>query len=316
MDQIREKLENGVKEIFTSEKYKDYINAMSKFPNYSVNNCILIASQLPQASLVCGYRKWQTDFNRTVNKGESGIMIMAPIKGKKTLEEEVLDEDGRPILSSDGSVQTEKVTKNYQTFRPAYVFDVSQTSGDPIPTLATMLTGDVESFDMLKEALIRASPVPIVFQPVSGTANGYYSPSEMKIVVDEDLSQKQMIKTMIHEMGHASLGHGSEDDKWDRKTKEVQAESVAYWVSQILGIDTSDYSFGYISGWSQDKEATDLRENLEIIKETAEKLSYQIEENLLKLQKETRDDPKETVDEAVSGKEQEQELVQVRRRCR
>ena len=159
MDEIWTKLENGVKEIYTSEKYKDFIAAMSKFPNYSVNNCILIASQCPQATLVCSYHKWQTDFNRTVNKGEKGIMIIAPIRGKKTVEENIMDENDQPVMDGDGNPQTETVTKEYQTFRPAYVFDIAQTSGDPIPTLATILSGDVDSFDMLREALIRASPV-------------------------------------------------------------------------------------------------------------------------------------------------------------
>ncbi len=283
MAQIQEKLEEGVKAIYTSEKYKDYIRAMSKFPSYSANNCILIISQCPGASLVCGFKKWQSDFNRTVNKGEKGIMIMAPVKGKALVEEELFDEKNRLIRDSDGNPVTELVQREYQTFRPAYVFDISQTSGDPLPSLTQMLTGDLSSFDSLKDALIKISPVPIFFEKIDGGANGFFSPSDMKIVIKQDLPNRQMIKTMIHEIAHASLGHGGEDDKWDRKTKELQAESVAYWVSQMVGIDdTSEYSFGYISGWSQDKEAADLKENLGIIKEAADRISALLEAELTK----------------------------------
>lgn len=282
MSRIQQKLEEGVKEIFTSEKYKNYIRAMSKFPSYSTNNCILIASQCPQASLVCGYRKWQEEFKRTVNKGEHGIMIMAPIRGKSQIEEEVLDENNRLVRDEDGNPKTELVTRDYQTYRPVYVFDVSQTSGEPLPSLSSMLIGKVESFDILKEALMEISPVPVAFEAVEGSANGYFSPSQSRIVIDESLPQQQMIKTMIHEISHATLGHGGEEDKWDRKTKEVQAESVAFWVSQMLGIDTSEYSFGYIGGWSSSKDVSELKENLGLIKQTADCLSASIEEALKK----------------------------------
>ncbi len=289
MSRIQRQLEDGVREIYTSEKYKDYIRAMSKFPSYSINNCILIASQCPQASLVCGYHKWQAEFNRTVNKGEHGIMIMAPIRGKSQIEEELFDENNRLIRDEDGNPKTELVTREYQTFRPVYVFDVSQTSGDPIPSLATKLTGDIASFDCLKEALIAISPVPVSIEPVRGSANGYFSPSEQRIVIDEGLSQQQMIKTLIHEISHATLGHGSKEDKWDRNTKEIQAESIAYWVSQMIELDTSEYSFGYISGWSSSKEVTELKENLGIIKQTADQLSKNLEEALGRLQEKNKD---------------------------
>ncbi|MCR5338861.1 MAG: ImmA/IrrE family metallo-endopeptidase [Lachnospiraceae bacterium] len=289
MSLIQQKLEEGVKQIYTSEKYKQYIKAMSKFPNYSVNNCILIASQYPKASLVCGYHKWQKDFNRTVNKGQRGIMILAPIKGMALVEEEIFDEKGYLQRDSDGNPETKLVKKEYQTFRPVYVFDISQTSGDPVPSLAEKLEGCVESFETIKSVLVETSPVPVSFEMIEGGANGYYSPSEGRIVIDEHLPQQQMIKTMIHEIAHATLGHGSKEDKWDRSTKEVQAESVAFWVSQLLDMDTSDYSFGYISGWSRDKEASDLKENLGIIKETAEKIALFIEEGLKKAKGEDKE---------------------------
>ena len=286
MSAIQQKLEDGVREIFSSEKYWEYISAMSKFPRYSINNCILIASQLPEASLVCGFRKWQTEFNRTVNKGEHGIMILAPIKGKTEVEEEVFDENNRAVVDENGNQKTEKVMREYQTFRPVYVFDISQTSGDPVPTLATELDENVDSFEEMKEVLISISPVPISFEVINGGANGYYSPTAGKIVIDERLPQLQMLKTMIHEIAHATLGHGSKEDKWDRQTKEVQAESVAYWVTQMIGLDTSEYSFGYISGWSKDKEVSELKESLDVIKQTADKLSSSIEEKIRELRSE------------------------------
>ena len=286
MSTIQKKLEDGVRAIFTSEKYQEYISAMSKFPRYSINNCILIASQLPEASLVCGFRKWQTEFNRTVNKGEHGIMILAPIKGKTEVLEEVFDENNKAVVDENGNQKTEKVTREYQTFRPVYVFDVSQTSGDPLPTLASELNEKVDSFEEMKGVLISISPVPVSFETINGGANGYYSPTAGKIVVDERLPQLQMLKTMVHEIAHATLGHGSKEDKWDRQTKEVQAESVAYWVTQMIGLDTSDYSFGYISGWSKDKEVSELKESLDVIKQTADKLSSSIEEKIRELKKE------------------------------
>ena len=286
MSAIQKKLEDGVRAIFTSEKYQEYISAMSKFPRYSINNCILIASQLPEASLVCGFRKWQTEFNRTVNKGEHGIMILAPIKGKTEVVEEVFDENNKGVVDENGNQKTEKVTREYQTFRPVYVFDVSQTSGDPLPTLASELNETVDSFEEMKSVLISISPVPVSFETINGGANGYYSPTAGKIVIDERLPQLQMLKTMVHEIAHATLGHGSKEDKWDRQTKEVQAESVAYWVTQMIGLDTSDYSFGYISGWSKDKEVSELKDSLDVIKQTADKLSSSIEEKIRELRKE------------------------------
>ena len=286
MSAIQKKLEDGVRAIFTSEKYQEYISAMSKFPRYSINNCILIASQLPEASLVCGFRKWQTEFNRTVNKGEHGIMILAPIKGKTEVVEEVFDENNKAVVDENGNQKTEKVTREYQTFRPVYVFDVSQTSGDPLPTLASELNETVDSFEEMKSVLISISPVPVSFETINGGANGYYSPTAGKIVIDEHLPQLQMLKTMVHEIAHATLGHGSKEDKWDRQTKEVQAESVAYWVTQMIGLDTSDYSFGYISGWSKDKEVSELKESLDVIKQTADKLSSSIEEKIKEMRKE------------------------------
>ena len=279
MSEIQERLMNGIKEIYESGKWAEYISVMSKFPNYSINNCILIASQCPHASYVCGYKKWN-EFNRNVLKGESGIMIFAPIKGKVEVEEPKFDEKNQPVLNDDGTQTTEKVTREYKSFRPCYVFDLSQTEGEPLPTLASRLESRVDDYEKLKEVLISISPVPISFEEVPGSANGFYSPSEMRIVVQEGMPELQTIKTMLHEIAHATYGHGSKEDKWDKQSKEIQAESTAFWVAGMLGLDTGDYSFGYITGWSKDREVTELKEHLELIKNTANDLVTKIDEKL------------------------------------
>ena len=264
---------------------------MSKFPSYSINNCILIASQYPQASLVCGYHTWQKEFNRTVNKGEKGIMIIAPIRGKCLVEEELFDENNRLMRDGEGNPLTEWVTREYQSYKPVYVFDIGQTSGEPVPSLATTLEGDLEGFESLKEALFSISPVPITFEGIEGSANGYYAPSEGKIVIEQSLPPRQMIKTMIHEIAHAELGHGGKEDKWDRRTREIQAESVAFWVCQMVApdMDASEYSFGYISGWSSGRDISELKENLDLIKQTADGLSQSIEERLKEMKKDRQE---------------------------
>ncbi len=279
MSEIQERLMNGTKEIYESGKWAEYISVMSKFPNYSINNCILIASQCPHASYVCGYKKWN-EFNRNVLKGESGIMIFAPIKGKVEVEEPKFDEKNQPVLNDDGTQTTEKVMREYKSFRPCYVFDLSQTEGEPLPTLASRLEGEVEDYEKLKEVLISISPVPITFEEVPGSANGFYSPTEMRIVVQDGMPELQTIKTMLHEISHATYGHGGKDDKWDKQSKEIQAESTAFWVAGMLGLDTGDYSFGYITGWSKDREVSELKENLELIKNTANDLVTKIDEKL------------------------------------
>ena len=279
MSEIQERLMNGTKELYESGKWAEYRSVMSKFPNYSINNCILIASQCPHASYVCGYKKWN-EFNRNVLKGESGIMIFAPIKGKVEVEEPKFDEKNQPVLNDDGTQTTEKVMREYKSFRPCYVFDLSQTEGEPLPTLASRLEGGVEDYEKLKEVLISISPVPITFEEVPGSANGFYSPTEMRIVVQDGMPELQTIKTMLHEISHATYGHGGKDDKWDKQSKEIQAESTAFWVAGMLGLDTGDYSFGYITGWSKDREVSELKENLELIKNTANDLVTKIDEKL------------------------------------
>lgn len=302
MSQIQERLLSSTQEIFQSEKYAQYIATMARFPHYSINNCILIAAQCPTASYVCGYKKWQTDFNRTVNRNEHGIMIIAPVKYKADVGELQFDENSHPILGENGVQKKEKVSREFQGFRPAYVFDLQQTSGEELPSLVTFLNASVDDFEVLKEIVIKISPVPITYEPINGSANGYFSPTEQRIVIKEGMPELQTIKTMIHEVAHASLGHGGKEDKWDRESKEIQAESVAFWVSSMLGLDTSDYSFGYIAGWSKDKEVSELKENLELIKNKADEISSAIEKEIIahKEQKEEIDCPQQ--EEQRSGR--------------
>lgn len=292
MSQIQERLLKSTQEIFQSEKYAQYIATMAKFPHYSINNCILIAAQCPTASFVCGYKKWQTDFNRTVNRNEHGIMIIAPVKYKADVEELQFDENSHPVLDENGKQKKTIVSREFQSFRPAYVFDLQQTSGEELPTLATLLNASVDDYETLKDIVMRISPVPITFEAINSGANGYFSAGEQRIVIKEDLPQLQTIKTMIHEVAHATLGHGGKEDKWDRETKEVQAESVAFWVASMLNLDTSDYSFGYIAGWSKDKEVTELKENLELIKHTADVISQSIEKELVALKEKAEEEIK------------------------
>ena len=252
--EITDKLEQGIKEVFTSENYKEYLQAMGKFHNYSLNNCLLIAMQCPQATTVAGYNTWKKEFGRQVKKGEKAIRILAPIKHKMTREEK----------GEDGTEQTKEI--QYITYRPVPVFDISQTEGEEMPQICKQLEGNCEE---LIEKVKAASPVPVRFEKIEGTANGYFH-HDGYIVVDSDLSQKQTVKTLIHEITHASIHcKGGEQEKADRRTKEVQAESVADAVCDDFGVETSEYSFGYIAAWSEGKELDELRGSLEIIHRTA-----------------------------------------------
>lgn len=253
--EITDQLEQGVKEVFESDKYKEYLDFMSKFYNYSVNNIILIMAQKPDASLIAGYKAWQTKFNRQVRKGEKGISILAPCPHKK-----VVEENGE-----------EKEIK-WTSFKVAKVFDVSQTDGEVVPTGCTdVLTGDVQNYEQLISNLKSVAPTPISFEKIDGSANGFYNTLEKKIVVDDGLSEQQTVKTMIHEIAHSILhdqDSGQEKDA-DRQTMEVQAESVAYTVCKMIGIDASDYSFGYVAGWGNGKEVKELTASMEVIRKTA-----------------------------------------------
>lgn len=262
IEEITKKLEEGVKEVFNGENYQNYLNVMAKFYNYSFNNCLLIAMQKPDATLIAGYQAWQKKFNRQVKKGEKGIKILAPTPHKFKKE----------IKKEDGTIEEKEV--QYMTFRATTVFDISQTEGEELPSIVQMLDGSVEGFQKLLEQLRSISPVQVDFEEIKGGANGYYSHVENRIVVRNDLSEQHTVKTLIHEISHAIL-HNKEDGEEkeaDRNTKEVQAESIAYTVCQYLGLDTSDYSFGYVAGWSKGRDIKDLQDSMEVIRKTAKQI--------------------------------------------
>jgi len=286
--EITDKLEQGIKELFESEKFKEYLRTMSKFYNYSFNNTLLIAMQKPDATLIAGYTSWQRNFDRHVMKGEKGIKILAPAPYKAQEEREKIDPaTQKPMLDADGKPVTETVEVMRPAFKVVSVFDVSQTDGKELPDIAVdELTGSVENYAAFFEALKQESPVPISFEDIPGGAKGYFSHAENRIAIQEGMSEIQTVKTAIHEIAHAKLHAIKPDEKVtpeerkDRHTKEVEAESVAYTVCQRYGIETSDYSFGYIAGWSSDKETKELKGSLETIRSTAAEMIESIDAKL------------------------------------
>lgn len=285
---IINRLEAGIKDIFSSDKYKEYLNTLSKFHDYSYRNCVLIQMQKPDATLVAGFNSWRDNFGRNVRKGETGIRILAYAPYNVTKEEEVIDkETGLPILDANGQPKTEKVKITIPAFKPVSVFDVSQTEGKELPQLVNDLNGKVEDYDKLLDVLKEVSPVPIKFEEINRSdSHGFYSPSDKSITVKEGMSQAQTVKTAIHEIAHAMLHDpDNADEKKDRRTKEVEAESVAYTVCQHFGIDSSDYSFAYVASWSSGKELSELESSLETIRETASELITKISEKYLGIEK-------------------------------
>lgn len=284
MDSIMQSLESGVEELFTSNRYKEFLKTMAKFHNYSFNNTMLIAMQRPDATLVTSYKNWQS-MGRQVMKGEKGITIIAPAPYKKMKEKEVLDENQRPIMGTDGKPKTEKVEVTVPYFKAVTVFDIAQTSGEPIQTLAPeLLTAAVQDFDSFMQAIQKISPVPIRFDEIDGNANGYYHNADKEIVIKKGLSESQTLKTAIHETAHAKL-HDKEimeslGVEKDRLTKEVEAESVAYCVCSSFGLDTSDYSFPYIAGWSSSREMKEMKASMDVIRKTAGEMIDQLTEEL------------------------------------
>lgn len=275
---ILDKLEEGVKAVFTSEKFKEYLSFLSRFHDYSFNNIILIAMQKPDASLVAGYSDWVRKHHRYVKKGEKAIRILAPTPYKKKREEEVIDENGNKSM--------EEVEVTIPAFKIVNVFDVSQTDGEPLPSLGVdELTGDVEQYNAFFNALVSVSPVPIGFEDIPGSSHGFYHHVDRRIAIQAEMSQLQTLKTMVHEIAHAILHAWPEDgekpkDGPDRHTKEVQAEAVAYTVCQRYGLETSEYSFAYIAGWSSGKETPELKASLGVIRETAHNLIAAIDAKL------------------------------------
>lgn len=293
LKEIIDSIEKGIKEVFESGRYTEYLQVMSRFHNYSFNNTMLIYMQKPDATLVAGFNKWKDKFERNVNKGEKGIKIIAPTPYKKKIEKDVLDPDTKlPMRDENDEIIKEEKEVSIPSFRPVTVFDVSQTSGKELPTLASDLNGKVENFDMLKEAISRSAPVPISFKPLRPDTDGYFSPKRQEIVIREGMGEVQTVCAMIHESAHAKLHNPAyipetdDKSKLSRSDEEVQAESIAYTVCAYFGIETGENSFGYLASWSQNKELKELKESLDIINKTSSDLITAIEKNYKAIVKE------------------------------
>ncbi len=293
---ITDQLEAGIQELFNSEKFKEYLRVLSKFHNYSLNNTLLIASQKPDATYVAGYTAWKNQFKRQVQKGETGIKILAPTPYKKKIEVEKIDSStGQAVKNPDGTTQKETQEVLMPAFKVVNVFDVSQTEGAPLPTLGVSeLTGDVARYEMFFEALKQTCPVPMAFEQINSGAKGYFHTVENRIAIQEGMSQVQTVKTAIHEMAHQKLHSINKDisesqpeqEKLTRNAKEVEAESVAYTVCQHYGIETSDYSFAYVAGWSAGKDTPELKSSLDRIRGAANEMITEIDGHMLELMKE------------------------------
>ncbi len=294
LKEITDRLEQGITELFDSERYKEYLKVMSKFHNYSFNNTLLIAMQKPDASLIAGFSAWKNNFGRNVMKGQKGIKIIAPSPFKVKQEVEKIDpHTQKPIIGKDGKPVTEEKEIKIPAYKVVTVFDVSQTEGRELPTIGVNeLTGDVDRYKDFFAALEKTSPVPIGFEKIEGGAHGYYHLEDKRIAVDEGMSELQTLKTAIHEIAHAKLHdidlnapQDEQQPRVDRRTREVEAESVAYTVCQHYGLDTSDYSFGYVAGWSSGRELSELKSSLETIRSAAAEIINSIDENFAELQK-------------------------------
>lgn len=298
--EITDKLEQGIKNLFESERFKNYLNVMSRFHNYSFNNSLLIAMQKPDATYVAGYTSWERIFDRHVLRGEKGIRILAPSPYKINKDVEKLDPNTRqPIIGKDGQPLKERVQVIIPAYKITTVFDVSQTEGRDLPVIAKDLNNDVEGYSKFMDVLRQTSPVPIEERADEGNSHGYYHPEDKRIVIREGMSQQQTLKTCIHEIAHAILhdkDSGKEKDNLpDRHTKEVEAESVAYTVCQHFGIDTSDYSFGYVAGWSSGKELEELKTSMNTIRNTASEIINSVEKSLYEAKEKTMEKMNEQV---------------------
>ena len=294
LKEITDRLEQGITELFESERYKEYLRVMSKFHNYSFNNTLLIAMQKPDASLVAGFSAWKNNFGRNVMKGQKGIKIIAPSPFKIRQEMKKIDpHTQQPIIGKDGKPVTEEKEITIPAYKVVSVFDVSQTEGKELPDIAVdELTGDVERYKDFFAALEKTSPVPIGFEQIAGGSHGYYHLEDKRIAIDEGMSELQTLKTAIHEIAHAKLHdidlnapENEQQPRVDRRTREVEAESVAYTVCQHYELDTSDYSFGYVAGWSSGRELSELKSSLETIRSAAAEIINSIDETLAELSK-------------------------------
>ena len=293
LKEITDRLEQGIAELFDSERYREYLKVMSKFHNYSFRNTVLIAMQKPDASLVAGFSAWKNNFERNVMKGQKGIKIIAPSPYKIKQEMQKIDpHTQKPVIGKDGKPVTEEKEVTIPAYKVVSVFDVSQTEGKELPDIAVdELTGDVDRYKDFFAALEKTSPVPIAFENIEGGSHGYYHLEDKRIAINEGMSELQTLKTAIHEIAHAKLhdidlnAPKDEQPRVDRRTREVEAESVAYTVCQHYGLDTSDYSFGYVAGWSSGRELSELKSSLETIRSAAAEIINSIDANFAELQK-------------------------------
>ena len=304
MKEITDRLEQGIQDLFESDRFKEYLQVMSKFHNYSFNNTLLIAMQKPDATLIAGYNSWKNLFGRQVSRGAKGIKVIAPSPYKVKKEVDKIDpKTQKPVTDKNGKPVKEETEVTVPAFKVVSVFDVSQTEGKELPTIGVdELTGDVAQYADFFKATEQASPAPVGFEKIESGAKGYYSQTEKRIAINEGMSELQNLKTLIHEIAHAKLHDidlnapaEKQADRPDRRTREVQAESIAYAVCQHYGLDTSDYSFSYVATWSSGRELSELKASLETIRSTASELIKDIDKNFAEL---TKDKDKEQAQEA------------------
>lgn len=276
---ILAELEEGVKNVFQSDRYKEYLKSMSKFHHYSFGNILLIAMQRPDATRVAGMTTWN-QLGRTVKKGEHGIKILAPIITKHTVRNAVVDETGCPMvdIKTNQPVVEEQTMSVRRGYRTVHCWDISQTTGQDLPAMAQELQGQVPDYEKLKGSLIQVAQCPVSFRKTKGE-KGSYSPGQHRIVISNELSELQTVKTLVHELAHSRLHHrkGADPVNKYRSTAEIEAESVAFVVCQHLGLDTSDYSFEYLAGWSGDEQIKELRASLPIIQKTSDAIITELE---------------------------------------
>ena len=288
-------MEQGITELFDSERYKEYLRVMSKFHNYSFRNTVLIAMQKPDASLVAGFSAWKNNFERNVMRGQKGIKNHCPVRPIKSNRkmQKIDPHTQKPIIGKDGKPVTEEKEITIPAYKVVSVFDVSQTEGKELPDIAVdELTGDVDRYKDFFAALEKTSPVPIAFENIEGGSHGYYQLGGQAHCINEGMSELQTLKTAIHEIAHAKLHdidlNAPKDEQQphvDRRTREVEAESVAYTVCQHYGLDTSDYSFGYVAGWSSGRELAELKSSLETIRSAAAEIINSIDGHIAEIQK-------------------------------
>lgn len=333
--EITEKLEQGIRDVYNSDKWREWLDTLSKFHRYSANNSLLIAMQNPAASLVAGYRAWEKNFERHVKKGEVGIQIIAPAPRKVTTRQEKINPDSGEIeIDSEGKPIVETVTIQVPSYRVVTVFDVSQTEGKELPSPTVVLNGAVERYDDYIKALKDVSPVPIEFAEINYDSpekrmKGYFSSTLHEIKVQEGLGELQTIKTMVHEIAHAMLHDYKGNDipkeeQLDSHGKEIEAESVAYTVCKHFGLDTSDYSFAYLASWNRDDDMSDLKKSMDTIQRTAAELIDKIEERVMQkdLKKDINNEAlqsrseKDEASQATKDDEISKDYVRRRKKCR